>query len=97
MGDKNMRKDSERIEDKLLEVGASLLNTSRIQGAENVQDMRFDFWEVNGKGLIVCNYEDGSCGLYGFVGEQGAPVENDLEFIEAYDSEPLEYFDSENN
>lgn len=41
--------------------------------------------------LIVALYENGKCGLYQFVGLNGDPVEQDLEFIEEFAAQNKEF------
>jgi hypothetical protein len=69
------------LEEALSNAGAELLFTLNNETPELEADMEADFWELNGTGLIVCNYDDGTYGMYQFVGKHGDPIEKDLAVI----------------
>ena len=73
-----------QVQEKLFEVGATFHEVLRNFGDYEEHDLEARFYNVNGKGLIVCIYNDGKCGLYTLVGKDGEPVENDLAFIERF-------------
>lgn len=79
----------QKVNRKLNEVGAILINTTTVDDGKTdfYSPMIVQFWQVNQRGLIVCGYENGGCGLYQFVGTNGDDVEKDLKFIDEYSSE----------
>lgn len=78
----------EKIIEKLEAVGA-IHHFSASDEDENFErEIEVEGWEVNGKGLVVVSFENGTCGLYLFVGKHGDPIENDLAFIEQLSKQP---------
>jgi hypothetical protein len=76
-----MTNDFEIITEALKENGAILLHELENENGEFEGIQQVDFYNLNGKGLIVCGYDDGTYGIYKLVGENGDSVEKDLEFI----------------
>lgn len=86
-----MKTDFDQVHEKLTDLGAELFD--RMDNGTKVlpPTIRIHLYDVHNRGLVVCSYPgDGdSVGLYTFVGKDGDPVENDLEFIEQFVKERL--------
>jgi hypothetical protein len=68
--------DAQRVREKLLALGGDFVAAIGIfNGA------LFTTWLLDGVGIIFA-FNGESVGLYDFVGEQGAPVEQDLRYLE---------------
>ncbi len=76
-----MQTDYEKVVEKLRAVGALLLDSFLNSTDELEPNCQVDFWNVQGKALIVVSFDNDDCGLYSFIGISGEPIENDLEFI----------------
>ncbi len=76
-----MKTDTEKVHDALHGVGGALLDVATMREEGEMADVEVQFWQIGNKGIILCAYEDGNCGLYHLVGNDGDPVEKDLEFV----------------
>ena len=75
--------DYEKVVEKLREVGALFIGGTILTPMLKSETVKaIQQWRINHTSLLVVSSDSGECGLYKFVGEPGAPVEDDLKFIE---------------
>lgn len=77
-----IKTDYEKVSEKLVAVGAGLQQRFENSTEDFEANSQVDFWNLNGKALIVVSHDDGDCGIYPFRGQDGEPIENDLAFID---------------
>lgn len=60
---------------------ANRLGAKRVGRIGNFDGKFYDGWQVAGQGFILARNHTGRIGIYAFVGKDGAPVEDDIQWL----------------
>lgn len=77
-----METDYEKIAQKLRQLGGMCLEIFDNADAEFEADKTVELWNLHGEAILLMTYENEDYGLYHFVGDEGDPLEKDLQFLE---------------